>query len=382
MTQSISASDLSAIVGNIYDAAVEPSLWPQTIAVICETLGFATGVISLISLPDGKAMISQAVWFDPVWLARFPHYEPDLIDLWGGDEVVHGLPLDQPAVLSSLNPQALAEDSTNRFHREFNQPQGFIDAVAIGLSRDDAAVGNIGFNRHRAAGPIGPRELEAFALLIPHLQRAARISRVIDAERVLTHDFARVLDGLSAPTFLVTKDLGLVYANQTGERLLKDNTFVTLTRGKLTFALATAQKTLCRALAGSSDAPDSAGRADVVVQVAAGDRGVSLARVVPMHGVRPDGGTSSDIAGTIFLTGNRMGSEPSPGFAVSVFGLSQAEERVFALVGGGRTVSQTASELGLNVSTVRTHLLRVFEKTGTHRQAELVRLYAGLRVPG
>jgi DNA-binding CsgD family transcriptional regulator len=32
----------------------------------------------------------------------------------------------------------------------------------------------------------------------------------------------------------------------------------------------------------------------------------------------------------------------------------------------------------LRVSTVRTHLQRVFDKTGTHRQAELVQLIAEL----
>jgi DNA-binding CsgD family transcriptional regulator len=37
-----------------------------------------------------------------------------------------------------------------------------------------------------------------------------------------------------------------------------------------------------------------------------------------------------------------------------------------------------AEELSVSVTTVKTHLRHVFEKTGTHRQAELVRLVLSL----
>jgi FixJ family two-component response regulator len=47
-------------------------------------------------------------------------------------------------------------------------------------------------------------------------------------------------------------------------------------------------------------------------------------------------------------------------------------------VGG---VAQVASALGISDSTVKTHLQRVFEKTGTNRQTDLVTLVAGFKSP-
>jgi DNA-binding CsgD family transcriptional regulator len=43
-------------------------------------------------------------------------------------------------------------------------------------------------------------------------------------------------------------------------------------------------------------------------------------------------------------------------------------------LGNGDSVEQIADELGVSRETVRSQLKRVFAKTGTHRQAELLRL--------
>jgi DNA-binding CsgD family transcriptional regulator len=49
----------------------------------------------------------------------------------------------------------------------------------------------------------------------------------------------------------------------------------------------------------------------------------------------------------------------------------------------GETVERVAARLGVRLCTVRTHLQRIYDKTNTHRQAELVRRLlqgpAGLR---
>jgi DNA-binding CsgD family transcriptional regulator len=47
-------------------------------------------------------------------------------------------------------------------------------------------------------------------------------------------------------------------------------------------------------------------------------------------------------------------------------------------VGG---VPEAAAALGIGQGTVRTHLLRLYAKTGTRRQAELVKLVAGFCSP-
>ena len=57
-----------------------------------------------------------------------------------------------------------------------------------------------------------------------------------------------------------------------------------------------------------------------------------------------------------------------------MFDLTSAEARVVAHLCAGLTLEQSSKQLGVAITTARTHLGRALEKTGTHRQADLVRL--------
>ena len=57
-----------------------------------------------------------------------------------------------------------------------------------------------------------------------------------------------------------------------------------------------------------------------------------------------------------------------------LYGLSDAEARVAALLVRAKSVKEVSEGLQVSLNTVRTHLKRIFEKTGTRRQAELVQL--------
>ena len=62
--------------------------------------------------------------------------------------------------------------------------------------------------------------------------------------------------------------------------------------------------------------------------------------------------------------------------------LTAAEARVFARLAEGGTVAEAASALGIGLGTIKTHLHRIFAKTGTRSQVELIRLASSLAPPG
>jgi DNA-binding CsgD family transcriptional regulator len=71
---------------------------------------------------------------------------------------------------------------------------------------------------------------------------------------------------------------------------------------------------------------------------------------------------------------------PSPHRLRQVFGLTPAESRFASQIVTGEGLKEVATRIGVSESTARTHLHRIFEKTGTSRQAELVRLVLASRL--
>jgi DNA-binding CsgD family transcriptional regulator len=65
----------------------------------------------------------------------------------------------------------------------------------------------------------------------------------------------------------------------------------------------------------------------------------------------------------------------------ALFDLTPAEARVARSLASGKTVEDIASDGGVSLSTVRTHVRGVLAKTGCDRQVEVVALLAGIARP-
>jgi DNA-binding CsgD family transcriptional regulator len=63
------------------------------------------------------------------------------------------------------------------------------------------------------------------------------------------------------------------------------------------------------------------------------------------------------------------------------YGITPAESRVMQLLVQGMTPADAAEALGISLPTARTHLARLLDKTGTSRQADLVRLAMSALAP-
>jgi DNA-binding CsgD family transcriptional regulator len=65
----------------------------------------------------------------------------------------------------------------------------------------------------------------------------------------------------------------------------------------------------------------------------------------------------------------------------SMYKLTPTELRVLRAIVDIGGVPEVAAALGVAATTIKTHLGRLFEKTGVGRQADLVKLVAGFSTP-
>ena len=64
----------------------------------------------------------------------------------------------------------------------------------------------------------------------------------------------------------------------------------------------------------------------------------------------------------------------------SLFGLTPAETRLALLVGDGYALREIGEMIGVSSNTLKTQLASIFRKTGTSRQAQVVRLMLQLAI--
>jgi DNA-binding CsgD family transcriptional regulator len=90
--------------------------------------------------------------------------------------------------------------------------------------------------------------------------------------------------------------------------------------------------------------------------------------VVPV----PHNGKPGYPASLVFVTDPELPCVADTALLARLFGFTPAESRVAALVMRGKAVGDIAEELGITAHTTRNHLKRLFSKTHTNKQGELV----------
>ena len=85
----------------------------------------------------------------------------------------------------------------------------------------------------------------------------------------------------------------------------------------------------------------------------------------------------SGAVGVLFITDPDKMQSPVEFLFGDLYGLTEAESRLVAELMDGRGLTAAAKSLGLSRNTVHSQLASVFQKTGTRRQGELLRLLLG-----
>jgi DNA-binding CsgD family transcriptional regulator len=83
---------------------------------------------------------------------------------------------------------------------------------------------------------------------------------------------------------------------------------------------------------------------------------------------------SENAAAVIFLTDPEAKTENSTKTLIQMFGLTPAEASLAGKLMQGMSLKEAADMLGVTRNTAHSQLQKIFEKTGTNRQAELMRV--------
>jgi len=367
------AEQLSSVIGDIYDAALDPALWPD---VLAESARFVGGFAAGLLFKDATRK-SGNLYYESGGIA--PRYKQLYFDTYvrlDPSTTSHVLAeIGEPVATADIMPYD--EFLETRFYKEWARPQQLVDFVTAVLEKSATGAALFGVFRQERHGPADEEMRRRMRLIIPHIRRAALIGKVIDLKTAETNSFTDTIDGISAGMFLVDASARIVHANASGHAMLAQGSLLRIAGGKLIPNDASAEQGLSDVCAMAERGDAAVGVKGIAIPLMALDGEPYVAHVLPLtSGARRRAGSTYAATAAVFVHKAALDA-PSPQEVVGKhYKLTPTELRVLLAIVEVGGVPEVAETLGIAESTVRTHLLRLFAKTGAKRQADLVKLVA------
>ncbi|MDE5459343.1 helix-turn-helix transcriptional regulator [Bradyrhizobium sp. CSS354] len=361
----------SELIETIYDAGLRPELWSEVVVKLNAFIGSqACGLISKDPVRKSGAThyycgvdphyiqlyAETYSRYDP--LARLPRYGevrniPDLVDF---DEYRRG-----------------------RFYQEWLRPQGCVDVANVVLEQSKSPCPML-LTVIPGREMLDAEQRARMQFLAPHASRALLINRAIERKQQRAIALADVVDRLNAGVILLDSTCHIVHSNPAAETILAVEDVLRSVSGRLVASSPAVNSALRDIFRGAGEVAlaASSGRK---IPLMSRDGSHYVAHVIAPSLLREGTAERSSAVGALFIWKAELDGRSSAGLIDRTFELTPAELRVLQSIVDVGGVPETAVALGIAETTVKTHLHRVFAKTGVSRQADLVKLAAGFSNP-
>jgi DNA-binding CsgD family transcriptional regulator len=203
-------------------------------------------------------------------------------------------------------------------------------------------------------------------LVVEHIRRATLVTKSIDCRKAEVETFADSLDHLSAGIFLIDANGQIVHANAAGHAILAARDVLLAAGGRIVAADVRVRHELREAIARIADSDVALRPTGVALGLTAGIGERYVAHVLPLRACARRRASMSSPATTALVIHKAVIEACSrPEVIANAYNLTPAELGVLlTFVEVGR-VPDVAEALGVAETTVKTHLRRLFAKTGT-----------------
>jgi len=373
--------DIGGVLDLAYGAAVDPGLWPRFLEAFADLTGAASSALvwqnQRTRRGEGLAMrLDPGVL--PLYFSGFATRHPS--QRWQHsprERLRHFV----PHIVADDDAMPKAELVRTDFYNDFMRPFDLHSVVRLGLTAHGEDAAFLMVARPPQRDRFAESELRFATHLHPHVIRAFELGQKLGVQQPRLGGGETLLAASPHALFILDPAGKVLHANPAAEALVAAQTTLSVMGGKLCAPTGEATQTL-HTLVAQAAAPDRDAR-----------RGGSMALVSPLRRlplpvtVAPIRAEASiairqEPSVLVCITDLEVRGQVSEERLRDIFDLSRAEARVAAALFDGATPREAAEQLGVSFYTVRGHLVRIFEKTGTSRQAELVRLLAAAVGPG
>lgn len=355
------------LVSSIYEAALDRRLWPAALERIRLFVGVTAIQLMAVDRRLGSicfsatANVSEDAELEYVrrYCAIDPRVRVLLGDVPGSWLYCHEL----------LSDDFVAQDP---FYQGLIIPNGLRYVAGCKVYEDEDISMVLGLHQGLREPPVSRAQTMRADQVAPHLERAARLSVAGLLQASPASVGMEIVNRLRYPMFLLKGDGSVVHMNEAARALLEEADAVLRLEGaRLSAGDPACARQLAGALSDCEAAPGDAAHARIVSLQRPGRRPLK-GFVSPLQPESVMGVFGAQRLVMAAFAGPTRSALPDVSFLIAAYGLTPAEARVATQVALGKSIKQTAQELRVQPTTVRTQLDSVFRKTGTGKQSEMV----------
>ena len=379
---------LLELVGEIYQAGLEPENWPRVLRQLSDAFAADLACIytPIVARPE-QAIYLTHNFTESSQSAYSAYYHQH--DAWTRSALQQAIYIQGTTAFGEqlISPQELHR---TEFYQDFLKPNGmeWIITTALFDGRSDPATPatHMTFTRHPQQRAFEADKLALIQQLASHVRRALNMHWQLVHIQLREAIHASALDKLGYGLILLGQDGAVAYLNEAAERIICAEDGLSLRAGHLYAATPHEQEALTQLIReaciglGGSLCLQRTGTSDNTAQsntALTGKRPYCLTasplrEVTFQHVGQANLNSIGPRAMVLLQDPDQNPHKPGLEQFAAIHLITPAELRVLILLLMDKTPKQIAEQLGVGIRTIRTQLSSLYTKTRTRSQRELV----------
>lgn len=364
---------LSEAIETIYDAALAPERFEVALQRTVDLFDASSGGLHHYDAAHRQGRVIATTGISPGWIEQYRRVQHAANPLTPGylmfgecEPITHTMVIDDAAFLRTP------------FYRDWVEPQGWRWNLAVVLKRTVAEHHSMTVMASARRGRFDDEDKALMALIAPHFRRAITIAGILGSAHHMARSLSETLDLLTLGAVVIDADGVILHANATAEAEIEARAAISRIGRRLR---AIDPATDARLTADISDCMRGGAASDLALPCpVAPERGL-VAHILPLEGRAESQGLPRAGQAVLFFKAREPAVEPPMRALTDLYGLTGSELHVLMGLLDGSDPKVIAERQGVAMSTVRTHLHHLFQKTRTTTQADLVRAVSALISP-
>jgi DNA-binding CsgD family transcriptional regulator len=358
------------LIDLIYDAAVNATRWPAFLERLGRHVHATATNIFAQDLRTEEVHIAGAVGTDTSYQRSYEtYYKTKNVFLTHGDRLLR---TGNVYPSEALCPDQLALRS--EFYNDWIAPQKQRHGMLGVILRETSISSVIGAIRPPRASPFGKDEVSLMHVLIPHLQRAIVLDRRIAYLERQNAAASDALDRWALGLIILDHKGHVMLTNRRADEIVRQGDGVAVSADGVRTSVPRETVALRALILGAIKKGSNGSLPGGALTVSRPSSKRPFTLFVAPACAHKRLFSVNGAAAVVFVGDPETRENTNEELIRHLYKLTPAESRLLALLLAETDLKRVAERMHIRMNTARTHLKRIFEKTGTKRQAELVGL--------